>query len=356
MERPQTNGERGSAPLRAMILAGGMSTRLYPLTKEVPKPVIPVAGEPISGHVMRWLASFGIRDVAINVFYLADAVRAAFGDGSRYGVRLEYLVEKELTGSAGGLKQMEPWFAGGTFVVVGCDDLTNADLAALVRFHKQRGALATIGLLEVEEVDQYGVVILDEQGRITGFQEKPARGTERSKLANTGIYVFEPAIFAHIPANTFYDFGKQVFPELVAAGLPFYGMELRGAYWRDVGTPGEYRQATADVLEGRVVPVGARATGVPASASVAADARIEGAVRVGENAEIASGARVVGPSVIGDGVQIGANAIVERSIVWNGASIGAGATLRDAIVGERYAVDAGAVLEGSIVANEPTTA
>ncbi|MEA2665485.1 MAG: mannose-phosphate guanylyltransferase [Candidatus Eremiobacteraeota bacterium] len=350
MESQQTD-------MRAMILAGGMSTRLYPLTKEVPKPVVPVAGEPISGHVMRWLASFGIRDVAINVFYLADAVRAAFGDGSRYGVRLNYLEEPELTGSAGGLKQMEPWFrAGGTFVVVGCDDLTDADLGALIAFHKERAALATIGLLAVEEVDQYGVVILDERGRITGFQEKPARGSEKSKLANTGIYVFEPAIFDHIPANTFYDFGKQVFPALVEAGLPFYGMELRGAYWRDVGTPGEYRQATADVLEGRVVPVGARATGVPPSARVASGARIEGAVRVGEHAEIASGARIVGPSVIGDGVQVEAGATVERSIVWNGARIGAGATLRDAIVGERYAVEDGRALEGDIVANEPTTA
>ncbi len=208
----------------------------------------------------------------------------------------------------------------------------------------------------MEEVDQYGVVILDEQGRIIGFQEKPARGTEKSKLANTGIYVFEPAIFDHIPADTFYDFGKQVFPELVDAGLPFYGMDLRGAYWRDVGTPGEYREATADVLEGRVAPVGARATGVPASARVASGARIEGAVRVGENAEIASGARIVGPSVIGDGVQVGAGATVERSIIWNGARIGAGATLRDAIVGERYTVADDAVLDGAIVANEPTTA
>ena len=168
--------------------------------------------------------------------------------------------------------------------------------------------------------------------------------------------MFEPAIFDHIPANTFYDFGKQVFPELVEAGLPFYGMELRGAYWRDVGTPGEYRQATADVLEGRVVPVGARATGVPPSARVASGARIEGAVRVGDGAEIASGARIVGPSVIGDGVTVGPNATVERSIVWNGARIGAGATLRGAIVGERYTVEDGATLDGDIVANEPATA
>ncbi|HEV3086732.1 MAG TPA: NDP-sugar synthase [Candidatus Elarobacter sp.] len=341
--------------MRAMILAGGMSTRLYPLTKQVPKPIVPVAGEPISGHVMRWLASFGYDEVAINVFYLADLVEETFGDGSRYGTKLHYLRERELTGSAGALKQMEGWFDG-TFVVVGCDDLTNADLASLVRFHKERGALATIGLLEVEEVDQYGVVVLDENGRITGFQEKPAKGTERSKLANTGIYVFEPAIFERIPADTFYDFGKQVFPELLRDGLPFYAMELKGAYWRDIGTPDEYRRATEDLLSGRVQIRGARATGIPASARVAGDATIEGPVRVGEGAEIASGARIAGPTVIGDGVRVGANAVLERAIVWNGSTIGARATVRDTIVGERYVVDEGETLDGAIVANEPSPA
>jgi len=341
--------------MRAMILAGGMSTRLYPLTKQVPKPLVPVAGEPISGHVMRWLSSFGYDDVAINVFYLAEQVKDAFGDGSRYGVRLEYLREAQLTGSAGALKQMDGWFDE-TFVVVGCDDLTNADLAALVQFHKARGALATIGLVDVEEVDQYGVVVLGDDGRIAGFQEKPPKGTERSKLANTGIYVFEPAIFERIPASTFYDFGKQVFPELLRDALPFYGMHLRGAYWRDIGTPDEYRRATDDVLTGRVQVRGARATGVPASARVARDARIDGAVRIGENAEIGSGARVVGPSVVGDGVRVGDGALLERTILWNGATIGARATVRDTIVGERYVVDDGAALDGAIVANEPSPA
>jgi mannose-1-phosphate guanylyltransferase len=341
--------------MRAMILAGGMSTRLYPLTKQVPKPIVPVAGEPISGHVMRWLSSFGYDEIAINVFYLADLVRETFGDGSRYGAKLHYLREPELTGSAGALKQMDGWF-GGTFVVVGCDDLTNADLASLVRFHKERGALATIGLLEVEEVDQYGVVVLDENGRITGFQEKPAKGTEKSKLANTGIYVFEPAIFERIPADTFYDFGKQVFPELLRDGLPFYAMNLEGAYWRDIGTPDEYRRATDDLLCGRVQIRGARATGIPASARVASDATIEGPVRVGEGAEIASGARITGPTVIGDGVRVGANATLDHAIVWNGSTIGAGATVRDTIVGERYVVEDGTALDGAIVANEPSPA
>ncbi len=341
--------------MRAMILAGGMSTRLYPLTKQVPKPIVPVAGEPISGHVMRWLASHGYDEVAINVFYLAELVERTFGDGSRYGVKLHYLREPELTGSAGGLKQMEGWFDG-TFVVVGCDDLTDADLTALVRFHHARGALATIGLLEVEEVDQYGVVVLDDAGRITGFQEKPAKGTEKSKLANTGIYVFEPAIFERIPANTFYDFGKQVFPELLAGGLPFYGMQLEGAYWRDIGTPDEYRRATEDVLTGRVLIRGARATGVPEGAQISSDARIEAPARVGDGAQIGHRVRIAGPSVIGDRVRIGDDAVLERAIVWNGAVIGAHSTVRDSIVGEGYVVGDGATLDNAIVANEPDAA
>ncbi|MDB5092707.1 MAG: Nucleoside-diphosphate-sugar pyrophosphorylase [Candidatus Eremiobacteraeota bacterium] len=341
--------------MRAMILAGGMSTRLYPLTREVPKPLVPVAGEPISGHVMRWLASHGFDEVAINIFYLAEQVEEAFGDGSRYGVKLHYLREPRLTGSAGGLKQMEGWFDG-TFVVVGCDDLTTADLTALIAFHRERGALATIGLVEADEVDQYGVVILEDDGRIREFQEKPPQGTERSKLVNTGIYVFEPAIFDRIPAETFYDFGKQVFPELLADGLPFYGMKLEGAYWRDIGTPDEYRRATADVVNGRVAIPGARATGVPMGVRVPADARIDANVRIGERVVFGSGVRIGGPTVIGDDAVLEDGAVLERSIVWNRARIGERATLRDAIVGEGYTVAGDTTLIEEIVANEPVIA
>ncbi len=167
--------------------------------------------------------------------------------------------------------------------------------------------------------------------------------------------MFEPAIFDRIPADTFYDFGKQVFPELLAGGLPFYAMELAGAYWRDVGTPDEYRRATEDVLTGRVIVRGARATGVPEGTQIASDARIEAPVRVGEGAQVGHRVRIAGPSVVGDRVRIGDDAVLERAIVWNGAVIGAGATIRDSIVGERYAVAAGVTLDNAIVANEPQT-
>jgi mannose-1-phosphate guanylyltransferase len=335
-----------------MILAGGMSTRLYPLTKQVPKPLVPIAGEPISAHIMRWLSSFGYTEIAINIHYLSEAIEAAFGDGSRYGVNLNYLREETLMGSAGAIKPLQAFFTG-TFVVVGCDDLTDANLEALVTFHKERGAIATIGLIDADEVDQYGVVITDERGRIVEFQEKPPRGTERSKLVNTGIYVFEPEIFDYIPAATFYDFGKGVFPALLAAGANFYGMRLSGAYWRDIGTPSEYRLATADVLAGRVRLRGARATGVPADVRLGNDVRIEGDVRLGSNVTVGKRVRIAGPTVIGDNVSIGDEAVIERSIVWDNATLGDRAVVRDSIVGIDYDVAAGSLVIESIVANEP---
>jgi mannose-1-phosphate guanylyltransferase len=335
-----------------MILAGGMSTRLYPLTKQVPKPLVPVAGEPITAHIMRWLSSFGYTDIAINVHYLSEAIEAAFGDGTPYGVKLKYLHEATLMGSAGAVKPLQSFFTG-TFVVVGCDDLTDANLEALVAFHKERGALATIGLIDADEVDQYGVVITDERGRIIEFQEKPPKGTERSNLVNTGIYVFEPEIFDYIPAATFYDFGKGVFPALLAANADFYGMRLGGAYWRDIGTPSEYRLATADVLAGRVRLRGARATGVPADVRLGNDVRIEGDVRLGSNVNVGKRVRIAGPTVIGDNVTIGDAAVIERSIVWDGATLGDRVVVRDSIVGIDYDVAADASLIDSIVANEP---
>lgn len=337
---------------KAMILAGGKSTRLYPLTKAVPKPLVPIAGEPISGHIMRWLASFGYREVAINVHYHAEAIRQTFGDGSRYGVELRYLYEPELSGSAGAIKGLERFFDR-TFVVVGCDDLTDANLEALVAFHRRRGALATIGLITAERVDQYGVVITDDDGRIVEFQEKPAPGTERSKLVNTGIYVFEPEIFDYIPAATFYDFGRQVFPALLAAEARFYGLHLQGAYWRDIGTVDEYRLATEDVLAGRVRLRGARARGIPQDVRLGRGLQVDGDVRLGSGVLLGDRVRIAGPAVIGDNVSIGDDVTIERSIVWDDARLGSRARLVDSIVGTGYHVAAGEALIACIVADEP---
>ena len=336
--------------MKAMLLAGGLSTRLYPLTKTVPKPLVPVAGVPNAIHLIKYLKSFGYDEIAINVHYLADAITSALGNGSAFGVRLEYLHEATLMGSAGALKPMERFFGNETFVVVGCDDLTDLPLDHLVAMHEAKRAVATIGLVTREQVDQYGVVVTDSNGRITGFQEKPAPGTERSKAVNTGIYVFSPHIFDRIPANTFYDFGKQVFPELLRDGLPFYGYDARGAYWCDIGTPGEYRRASADVVNGAFRIPDTRANGADPSARISPSASIDPNVWIGANARIGERVRIAGPSVIGDGTVVEDDAIVEASIVWEESTIGAGAHLRGAIIGKDTQVNAGSEITEDIVA------
>lgn len=338
--------------MKAMILAGGLSTRLYPLTKQVPKPLVPVAGVPNAVNLIGYLKSYGYDEIAINVFYLADAILETLGDGSKFGVKLTYLHEKVLMGSAGALKPMQEFFGDQTFVVVGCDDLTNLPLDRLVAMHEEKHAIATIALVERERVDQYGVVLVDADGRITGFQEKPPAGTEKSKLVNTGIYVFSPAIFDRIPAETFYDFGKQVFPELLRDGLPFYGFDARDAYWCDIGTPDEYRRATADVVGGAFTFPGMRANGADPSARIDASARIARDVWIGRGAEIGANVKIDGPSVIGDGVTVFPGASIERSVIWENAQIGENARLRDSVVGRGYSVSTDVELTDAVVANE----
>jgi mannose-1-phosphate guanylyltransferase len=333
-----------------MILAGGLSTRLYPLTKLVPKPLVPLAGVPNAAHLIRYLKAYDFDEIAINVHYLADAIVAELGDGARFGVKLHYSYEPELLGSAGGVKKIASFFGSESFVVIGCDEVTDLRLDRLLDFHRERGAIATIGLVECEQVDQYGVVVVDERGKVVGFQEKPAKGTERSKLANTGVYAFSPLIFDHIPEAEFFDFGKQVFPALQTAGERFYGFDARGAYWADIGTPSEYRRASYDVVRGVVRIPQTPPNGIDASAVIGDGVRMEGPLRIGAGVRIGDGVTIVGPSVLDDRVCVRAGAALERAICWQGATIGAGAQLRDTVVGNDYAVADGSILHNALVA------
>jgi len=318
--------------MKGMILAGGLSTRLYPLTLALPKPLVPVLDKPVVGHVIEYLKRFGVDDIVINVHYYPEVVRAYVGDGSAWGVHVDYLHETQLMGSAGAVRQVADRFAG-TFVVIGCDDVTDIDLRAAVAFHQERRAEATIVLADVDDVSQYGAVIVDADGRIVEFQEKPPKGTERSNLANTGVYIFEPELLRRIPPMTFYDFGKQVFPELLAAGGAFYGMQQH-AYWCDIGTPGEYRRVHRDGLQGRI------ALEIPTGAT------LQQGILIGTGANVSPAATLVAPSSIGAGCTVEQGARVSNSILWDGVRVGAGAMVEDAVLGQKAVVDAGAIISG----------
>nr|MBA3610591.1 nucleotidyltransferase family protein [Rubrobacter sp.] len=271
--------------MKAMALAAGKGTRLFPLTGEMPKPMAPVVDTPIIEHIFALLARHGVDEVHANVFYLAEALLEAYGETSRVnGMSVHLEREEELLGTAGGVKRLAHHFDD-TFVVISGDALTDVDVEELVAFHKEKDALATIALRWVYDTSEFGVVDIDDDGNIRGFQEKPDPKDAISTLANTGIYVFEPRALEYIPEGIFFDFARDVFPMFLENGEKFVGYQ-GDFYWSDIGTLEAYRQAQYDVLSGRVrvkVPGEKRGEGlwVGEDAQIHPSATIEGHVLVG---------------------------------------------------------------------------
>ncbi|MHB9133177.1 MAG: sugar phosphate nucleotidyltransferase [Armatimonadota bacterium] len=236
---------------KGMILAAGRGTRLGPLTESLPKPLLPVANQPVMAHGLHCLHRLGITDVCVNVSYRAQQIMDTFGDGHEYGIALQWSVEDEPTGTAGGFKGVQDRLGDDVVVVIAGDAMLDVDLSPLLAAHQASGAFASLATVRVEDPSRYGVVVTGEDGRIIRFQEKPAPGTEISRQANTGIYIFDPGIFDLIPAGEFADFALHIFPEILRQGLPFYAHPVQG-YWTDIGNPGEYLLANLDYLAGRI--------------------------------------------------------------------------------------------------------
>jgi NDP-sugar pyrophosphorylase family protein len=362
----QTHYQELETDLKAMILAAGVGSRLDPLTRAVPKPMAPIANKPVIEHIIRLLARHGFDDIFCNTYHLADSIEDYFNAKSpeELGARVRFNREKELMGTAGGVKRVaeeQDFFTDETFLVSGGDDLTALDLTEMLRFHKESGAVATIALTRVEDPSQFGVVVLDESaseegGRIQRFVEKPAPGTAPSNLINTGVYIFEPQVLELIPHGQFYDFGKELFPLLLEKGVVFCGYETK-AYWRDVGNLTEYRDCHDDFFAGAIE----LHTGLSADAD---------GNYIGENVEMGEGARIEAPCMIGAGTKIGAGAVIAKrsvigenciiedgasishSILWDGTSVGAGTKLEKSIVGNGAKVSSEGVTYGAVVVRE----
>ena len=336
--------------MKAMALAAGKGTRLFPLTGEIPKPLAPVVDTPIIGHIFGLLAKHGIDEVHVNIHYLADALLEAYGEeSSTNGMKVHLNREDELLGTAGGVKRLAPQFDG-TFVIVSGDALTDIDIQALVAFHREKGALATIALRRVYDTSEFGVVEIDEDSNILGFQEKPNPEEAISTLANTGIYVLEPRALDYIPEDTFFDFARDVFPKFLENGERFAGYE-GDFYWSDIGTLEAYRQAQYDVLSGKVgveIPGEKRGESlwVGEDAQIHPAANIEGHVLVGRDAVVGRGVTLSGDVTVGTDCWVRPDATVKRSILLPGSTVGDGAYLEDCIVGHGYNVRPGETIRG----------
>lgn len=323
--------------MKAMVLAAGLGTRLRPLTFELPKPMVPVLDRPVMAHILDLLSRHGCGDVVANLHYFPDTIRSYFGDA------IAYREEPELLGTAGGVRNCADFLDDGTFLVISGDALTDIDLDAFVARHKQAGGVATLAVKRVADTREYGVVLHDADGRITGFQEKPDPAEALSDLGNCGIYLFEPEIFDWFPRRDFVDWAKDVFPTLLEHDVPFHVHEIN-EYWNDVGSLSELKEGTFDALRGKLrieVPGEEVADGVRVcdGAELPDDALVEPPVWIGEGVSIGRGARLQGPLVIGDGATVGDRAALKDAIVLPGTEVAADAILIGAIAGSTGIVE-----------------
>ncbi len=317
--------------MRAMVLAAGLGTRLRPLTFEITKPMVPVLDRPVMEHILDLLERHSFESVVANLHYFPDSIREYFGD------RISYRFEQELLGTAGGVRACADFFGEDPFLVISGDALTDIDLTALVARHRESGGIATLAVKQVPDTREYGVVLHDRDGRITGFQEKPAPEEALSDLGNCGIYMFDPRIFDYFPERPFVDWAQDVFPALLENDVPFHIHEVR-EYWNDVGSLGELRQGTFDALggqlhleiEGEQFSPGVVVAG---ASPLREDTELEGPAWIGRDVQIGSGVRLMGPIVLGDGVKVADGAQLRSSIVFPGTEIAAGSILIEAIVG-----------------------
>jgi mannose-1-phosphate guanylyltransferase/phosphomannomutase len=338
--------------MKAVIMAGGEGTRLRPLTSNQPKPMLPMVNRPLMEHTVLLLKKHGHEEIVVTVQFLASLVRQYFGDGEDLGVSLAYATEESPLGTAGSVKNAEGALDE-TFLVASGDALTDIDLEKVAAFHREKGALITVVLSRQPDPLEYGIVIADEEGRIERFLEKPGWGQVFSDTVNTGIYVLEPEVFAHIPEETPFDFSKDLFPALLEKGAPIYGYVADG-YWCDVGTIEAYQRAHQDALERRVdiqIDGFEIADGVwmGEGAIVDPDAKIEGPVVLGEHAKVEAGANIREYTVLGNNAVVKSGAFLHRTIVHDNAYIAENANIRGAVLGRNADVRRGARLEEGVV-------
>jgi len=341
-----------------MILAAGQGSRVRPLTKDLPKPMVPILGKPLMEYQIEQLAHHGVKQIMVNVAYHHQKIERYFGDGHRWGVEIGYSYEGVLAhgetvprpmGSAGGMRRIQDvsgFFDETTLVLCG-DALIDLDMGAALQEHKEKGALASLVALEVPraEVQSYGIVVAEPGGQIVSFQEKPTPAEAKSTLASTGIYIFEPAVLALVPPGQVYDIGSQLFPKLVADKLPFFA-QSRFFNWIDIGRVSDYWSVLQQVLRGGVAGVHMPGREVKPgvwvglNTSIPWDAvTIEGPVYIGSGVRLEPGVSITGPAWIGHGSHLRTGAKVVRSVLFEYTRIAADMRFIEMIVSPDYCVD-----------------
>jgi mannose-1-phosphate guanylyltransferase len=344
--------------MKAMILAAGKGTRVRPLTYEMPKPMIPILGKPVLEYLIEYLARYGVREIMINVSYLHEKIEQYFGDGRRFGVQIGYSFEGTMSdgvvvpqpvGSAGGIRKIQDFsgFFDETTLVLCGDAIIDLDLSSALLEHRCSGAQASVVVKEVrlDQVSDYGIVVTDDTGRITSFQEKPTPAQALSHWASTGIYIFEPSVLDLIPSGQPFDIGLDLFPLLMQRGLPFFAQK-RGFSWIDIGKVSDYWSVLQKVMQGELanfhIPGRQIRDGVWVGLNTRIDwtnTTINGPVYIGSGCEIEAGATLIGPTWVGRGSHICDGSRVSRSVLFDYTCVPPASEFDDMIVCGNYTAD-----------------
>jgi mannose-1-phosphate guanylyltransferase len=332
-------------PLEAIVLVGGQGTRLRPLTLSAPKPLLPTAGVPFLAHLLARAAAGGVTHVVLATCYKAEMFASSLGDGSAFGLSIDYVTEDVPLDTAGGIRNASSSLRGtgaaDPVVVLNSDILSGHDLDAQVDLHIKTDAAVTLHLVEVTDPSRFGVVPTDSSGRVTAFLEKTPNPV--TNHINAGCYVFRRDVIAQIPAGRRVSVERETFPGLIEAGALVMGYP-ESAYWLDVGTPQTFVRGSCDLVLGRLPAPAVPGPPGPAlllsGATVAADASVAGGTVVGAGASVGAGATVFG-SVLFDSATVGEGAVVRDSILGRGAVVAPGAVLDEAVVGDGAFIGSG---------------
>ena len=349
----QSGKKKAKGSLKAVILVGGEGTRLRPLTYNTPKPMVPVLNVPFLEHVIRNLKEHNITEIVMAQYYLPATMREYFGDGSKLGVKLYYVMEESPLGSAGAVKNVED-FLNGTFFVLNGDIFHNRDFTAILKYHRRHRAKVTIVLTPVVNPTLYGVVETDKRNKVKRFMEKPKPEEVTTNMINAGTWVVEPEVLQRIPPGTKFSFERELFPQMLADGLPFYAYPTDN-YWMDTGTPENYLQLHRDLLSGKYddykpendVTIGKRC-------KIHTSVKFQNKVVIGDNCIIDSGVKLTGPVVLGHNCRIGENSTISDSVVWHDATIGKNVTIKSSILADNCAIGNGCSLTDAVLGDHVT--
>ncbi|MCK5241773.1 NDP-sugar synthase [bacterium] len=343
--------------MKAIILVGGEGTRLRPLTINRLKSTVPMLGRPFLEYQFSLLRRHGVRDITLSICHKPEIIKKVFGSGNKFGVRLHYATETTPLGTAGAIKNAEKFTAGREPVaVLNGDELTDWDFTQMAAAHKKNKAIITIGLSWIADPSVYGLVLFNSKGRVQRFVEKPSPDEAKSHWINSGLYIFAPEAFTHIPAEVNFSAERQLFPNLLNAGHRVWSYASR-KYWKDIGTPAKYLQAHLDILEGRLpmLKMGSiwkkrKHIRVGKACKIHNQAQMFDMCVLADHCQIDENAQIGEFAILGERVHVGPCAMVQRSVLWDNVKIGEGARLSGCVIGSgcrigRYAtIKAGTVL------------